>query len=408
MKRKFHESQIPDCLNEGDFVTLAASNFHEYQWGFQQGDSCISIVRKKKLQQIFSVSKYGSYSNTISLTLAGSNPVMYASVDQDCFDLVLSEGKFPFVPEITDRVGNALFVRLATKEGWYIRHSNYKIRADMLTDSDKPMAEDSLWIVQTVDFSDESASTVKSTPHSTDYLTPLLDRPLFAHIPDCFPDSEQSRAACDPLNDYIEELLILSKENPRSERVPGHRDHRYTGKVVSYPLQGAGGMGMDAKATAISTFRPDGHLTEDLKHRIEQATTVKSRGGTKSFIKLPEPVAKIIQKLERVALSNMRRMKMFGMIKRRSFELELGFCEWVTLPNGSEIVPHRDGGNDCDVAAIFAIRNEADVTVEGTTVRLGEGQMYLFEPQKYTHSVSVPFKEGPRHVVALRFFRTYN
>ena len=98
-------------------------------------------------------------------------------------------------------------------------------------------------------------------------------------------------------------------------------------------------------------------------------------------------------------------MKMFGLTNRREFELELGFCEWVHLPEGSEISPHRDGGSDCDVAAIFGIRNKALCTVEGTPIVLDTGNMYIFEPQKYVHSVGKPLEQGPRIVVALRFFR---
>jgi hypothetical protein len=167
--------------------------------------------------------------------------------------------------------------------------------------------------------------------------------------------------------------------------------------VIAYLLQGAGGMSMDAQATAISTFPPGGNVPEYLVSRIEEATTVKSRGG--------DDVSDILARLRRCAKSQMKRKRMFGMVPKARFDLELGFCEWITLPQGSEIIPHRDGGNDCDVAAIFALYNSAYVTVEGTQVRLDPGHMYIFEPQKYTHSVSKPIYEGPRHAVALRFFR---
>jgi len=331
-------------------------------------------------------------------------------IEEDSSEAILGPNRCPFIPEVTDCIGTTVFVKLQTKDGKYLRHSNYLIRADEYCENDRPLLQDSMWVFkkrQGRSIASWPISTAPSTPHST-ACQPLLDRPLFIHVDKCFKDEDMSRRICKEMDDYIETYLLKSKEKPRSERIPGAHSDDCQHKGVIYSLQGAGGMSMDARATAISTYRPDGEMSEHLRDRIEQATTVRSRGGVQTFLTLPDPIAKTVSRLEKMALARMKKMKMFGMITRRSFELTLGFCEWVTLPHGSDIVPHRDGGNDCDVAAIFAFKNQADVTVEGTTVRLGPGQMYIFEPQKYTHSVSKPIQEGPRHVIALRFFRTYN
>jgi hypothetical protein len=304
--------------------------------------------------------------------------------------MVLSAGRTSFRFEEVDTIGNKVVVRLCTKEGYYVRHSNYLLRVDPRNDEcDKPWAEDTLWILEHV--SPNLVGATSPTPIKESEQS--FSRPLFIHIKDCISNSAPSIDHVGIFREFIWKLMDELVVSARSNK-----------KTISYPLQGAGGMGMD-KATAISMARPGPPLSDDLKRRVESATTVKSRGGVSSFLTPTEEIAKSIVVLARIAMREMKRLKMFGLNSRRDFDLELGFCEWVHLPHGSEIVPHRDGGSDCDVAAIFCIQNRADCTVESTTITLDEGDMYIFEPQKYMHSVSCPQLPGPRNAVALRFFR---
>ena len=76
------------------------------------------------------------------------------------------------------------------------------------------------------------------------------------------------------------------------------------------------------------------------------------------------------------------------------------------LPVGKEIKRHRDGGSDCDFAAVFCISGTAEVSLVDHRFILEEADMYVFEPQKYYHAVSKPFNGKPRYVVTLRYFYT--
>lgn len=119
--------------------------------------------------------------------MAGSQDRLYASVDEDTGELILCTSKSYFIPQITEMAGNALFVKLATSDGRYLRHSNYKMRANAFKDS-----ADSVWIIMSVDNVDESGGTVASSRGSVSVSTPLLDRSLYVHIEHCFPEGRQS------------------------------------------------------------------------------------------------------------------------------------------------------------------------------------------------------------------------
>lgn len=327
------------------------------------------------------------------IATGGANDGDYISIDDESLELMLSESRTLFFAEIHDAAGENLLMRLRTKDNLYVRHANYILRVDKRTENDRPWEEDSLWWVKF------HGKSLKSDENIVEHRVNRGDRfrrPLFIHMRVPWKSMEDSRAVARLLEDYIESHLTNSSENTRIGNVPG--------LVKSYPLQGAGGM-ESARAMAVSMLRPGQPVSESLKNRIEEASTVKSRGGMASFVNPPSEVSRTIQNLSSAALREMKRMRMFGLISRRAFDLELGFCEWVILPPGSEIVPHRDGGNDCDVAAIFCVRNRSDCTVEGTTITLDTAEMYVFEPQKYTHSVGKPQLPGSRLIIALRFFR---
>jgi len=412
MKRKYRLTESIVEPKNGDHLFIRSCNYPEYAWGLVEGARTLSIVKQKNRQIHMRLSCTSLGLKSTSLSIVPSTSRLNVEVDQDSSEVTLGASKAHFVLEILESFNESSFIgRFVTKSGEYLRHSNYLLRVDSPDTNDHNLEEDSRWIVNIIQSSlDSATSTAPGTPNSVQSVEPVMHRPIFIHIEDCKSAFASASHAEDGLKlslgvlvEYLESCQKQATYNSRASRAatpsPGSQH------VISYLLQGAGGMSMDAQATAISTFPPNGEVPEDLVSRIEEATTVKSRGGVKSFLKLPEDVSSIITRLGRFAKSHMKRKRMFGMVPKSRFDLELGFCEWITLPHGSDIIPHRDGGNDCDVAAIFALYNSAHVTVEGTRVQLDPGQMYIFEPQKYTHSVSKPLFEGPRHAVALRFFR---
>lgn len=385
-------------INDGDFVSLMSMNFPSFMWGFRPGDSCLSIIRPKKYHQLFEVVYTTPAGKSVYLRASGgSNDGSWLSLDEDSSEIILSQAKTPFVPEFINILGTKYLVRIRTKEHMYIRHSNYRLRGDKPSTSDHPWMEDSLWLLTSV--IPDTVSTAPPSPVSPKEGAVGFNRSLFIHVPSCFSDPIERETNVSIFHNFIQTHL--------SEAVCVSRVAKDVEKATSYSLQGAGGMGMsEAGASAISMMRPGPVVSDELMARIEAATTVKSRGGMQSFSHPTPEVSAILRKLASLALREMKSRRMFGMVPSRKFKMELGFCEWVSLPNGSEIIPHRDGGNDCDVAAIFCFHNVADCTVEETTITLEEGGMYIFEPQKYVHSVGKPQLSGPRHVVALRFFRT--
>ena len=376
-------------FQENDSVRISSVTFPDYSWGFRNSDSWLSIVRVKPIKRVFQLC-VGS-SGLVSIKLDSVD--LWVGVDEDSRQLVLVSRKSTFGMEVVETVNDSKqIVRFTTNGKQYVRHSNYKLRTDP-NDHDRSLFEDSLWLLSRVD-----PTTVLPLPERWEIMT---SRALFIHIPECSSKQFNSEQAAAKLESFLNNHLVQASD-PKSRR------NLAEDRVIKYPLQGAGGMSMQASAMALSMSPDCGEIAGYLRSRIEQATTVKSRGGIPSFIKPTEEVATLVRRLSSIALMHMKRKKMFGMVTQRDFELELGFCEWVILPSDREIVPHRDGGNDCDVAAIFAIANEADVSVEDVTVRLKRAQMYIFEPQKFTHSVSKPLGEGDRQVIALRFFRTYH
>lgn len=411
MKRKDISSYPAPKLRHGDQISVRSCNYPDYYWGIRHGDRSLSIVKQKNRQANFRLLCSTAGLKSVSLNFIAAADVSFVCVDEDSSEVTLGFSKSTFTIDVLDSFAETSFIgRFVTKSGEYLRHSNYLLRVDPRDEQDFNLEEDSRWIITVTSSVTESVvSTAPGTPNSIQSAShvPELRRPIFIHIEDCKAALSNAGAelgyCLNTLVQYLESQLTLATSNRRFSRAETTTE---TGqRVIRYLLQGAGGMSMDAKAMAISTFPPGGSVPGYLIARIEEATTVKSRGGVNSFLTLTDEVARLISFLARFAFSHMKRKRMFGMVPKSRFDLELGFCEWITLPHGSEIIPHRDGGNDCDVAAIFALYNSAVVNVEGTEVQLDPGQMYIFEPQKFTHSVSRPLLEGPRHVVALRFFR---
>ena len=397
-KRKFEDAREEPVYEDGDCVRISSLNCSPLAWGFKGCAIRLSIVGIKSHHQIFRLKK--SSASGKSFYLAAVGPLVdgkWLTVETDSRDVILSHDRTLFYFEVIEIVGCHQIVRICTKDKFYVRHANYFLSADPERVSDRPWAEDTQWLMTRISPDNVSTAPPSPTALSERKETAVFNRPLFIHLESCFADKADEEQALSILYEFIHCHIVDSAEKPR------HSPE----KTLSYLLQGAGGMGMRAAdASAISMTRPGPAVSSQLKVRIEEAITVKSRGGVASFIKPTNDVADIVSKLAAVAIREMKRLRMFGMVSRREFELELGFAEWVTLPNGSEIVPHRDGGNDCDVAAIFCFHNRSQCTVEGTSITLREGQMYIFEPQKYFHSVGKPQDTGPRHVIALRFFRT--
>ena len=391
MKRKCPPSTGQEVLNElSGVVAFTSFNFQKFAWGFQPSAAHLTIIRNQASHQPFEVITSGKSSFYLR-AVGGPSNGDYLLVDADSKELILSRDRSCFFMEVCDIVGTNLLVRIRTRDMLYIRHSNYILRADERSSTDRPWEEDSLWWVRLAGRIDENSPKPETEERR-------FNRPLFIHMKTPLATQENSVKLSQLLETYISLELSESSGNNRISNL-AHG-------IKSYPLQGAGGMG-EARAMAVSMFRPGKPVSESLQHRIESATTVKSRGGMASFTRPPDEVSDAVRRLSVAALREMKRMRMFGLVSRRSFELELGFCEWVLLPHGSEIVPHRDGGNDCDVAAIFCVRNKSECTVEGTSIELDRGEMYIFEPQKYFHSVGKPQFPGPRIILALRFFRVH-
>lgn len=376
---------------DGVVVDFTSFNFSPLSWGIKVGSPCIRIIRNTSCHQKFKVMHHSSSTKMFGLKAVGGNGNgLWLFLEPDSRELILGQDRTTFKFELVDVMGDQKFLlRLCTKEKLYVRHSNYLLRADPEKSTDKPWSEDSLWFLRIID--SISDTTAASTPIGEN--PQICHKPLFIHKQNCFSTRDALTESLSVLGDFVDDAIFQ-----------GNSHSRLSKGMLPYSLQGAGGSGM-AKATAISMLRPGLDVSEDLQRRIEAASTVKSRGGMKSFSRPSPAVARCIDYLSRIAIKEMKRMKMFGLTNRREFELELGFCEWVNLPEGSEISPHRDGGSDCDVAAIFGIRNKAICTVERTPIVLDTGNMYIFEPQKYVHSVGKPLEPGPRIVVALRFFR---
>ena len=399
MKRKYEAPDGKIISFDGSIAKISSMNYPGHAWGFRSGGTQLSIQRSNKFQQVFRFISSGRAENSYYIqSFGGTFSGLWLFIDESDSELILSEDRSIFKASFIDIVADKLLVRFATKDNQCIRHSNYLLRADTHSPTDRPWIEDSEWMISFL--SEEEIPTAPSTPSNIirEVASLQFHRPLFIHIQECWKDPFVRELRLRALLDCVDTCILSSQQ--------GSRISKEGSRVMSYPLQGAGGMAANtAGATAISMLRPGSPVDEHLKRRIEEATTVHSRGGLKSFVIPSAEISDIVKDLSKQALAEMRRMKMFGLVKNRTFDLELGFCEWVSLPEGCEILPHRDGGNDCDVAAIFCIHNKAECTVEGTTFMLDEGQMYIFEPQKYTHSVGTPLLPGPRHVVALRFFR---
>lgn len=171
---------------------------------------------------------------------------------------------------------------------------------------------------------------------------------------------------------------------------------------VLYPLQGAGGM---ESAWAMDLVG-DKHLPKELIDRIESCSTMKQRGGVSQFAPTTPEVTKVIHALRRQVVSKVAKAAVFGVTSRAYAKdcVYLGYCEFIELPGGKDIPPHRDGVNDCDFAAVFAIENSARVTVSGQTFTLNPGDSYCFQPSRQVHSVEKTDDGKPRLVVTLRFF----
>jgi hypothetical protein len=379
--------------NESLIYCFTSFNLESHSWGFKPGAYRLTVIRNQRYHQMF---KIESANNGYCFFKATGGPSAgdYLSVDPNSGEIILSRDKGYFRFELSDSIGNKQLVRIRTKDMRYLRHASYILRVDERSETDRPWAEDSLWWVSNILLPKEIENTNPNISFEDECMR--FRRPLFMHIQHCFESSLEKQKSLEVLRHYAGSL--------HSGKLRKHEDSTATRSILSYPLQGAGGMG-EARASAISTYRPKTVISVELKARIESASTVRSRGGVESFLKTPPAVSEIIRKLGIRCLREIRRMGMFGLVSRRDFELELGFCEWVTLPSDSEIVPHRDGSNDCDVAAIFCIQNKAVCQVEDTCITLDEGEMYIFEPQKYVHSVGKPLNPGSREVVALRFFR---
>jgi hypothetical protein len=400
MKRKFDQSEVKISKLDGSIAKISSMNYPDYAWGCRSRGSQLSIVRGKKCHQYIRFVSTGRSENSFYLqSYGGKFDGYWVFVDESSSELIFAESRSLFKAIVLEFIGDRVLIRIGSDDNRYIRHSNYLLRTDEHSLFDRPWREDTEWLISFV--GKHELPTAPPTPDGIrEDSIQQFHRPLFIHIQEVSSDPVLRELRLKVLLDCIESSILYSNEVSRISKDPV--------RVVCYPLQGAGGMGMIASgATAISMLRPGKPVSEMLRRRIEDATTVNSRGGMKSFVDPSDDISEIISDLSSLAVTEMKRMKMFGLVKNRNFDLELGFCEWVTLPEACEILPHRDGGNDCDVAAIVAVSNMAHCTVEGTRFLLEEGQMYIFEPQKYTHSVGTPLFPGPRHVLALRFFKVF-
>ena len=256
----------------------------------------------------------------------------------------------------------------------FIRHSNYLLSASPIPSFNHSNFElDCSWLICPAG----SQSTIADISNLT-RLHLFLPKPL--------PDATR----CSVLLDFI---------NSKGIDVSGRRSRKPDGYV--YDLQGAGAMD---GASALDVASPHGPLSLEMVKRIEACSTLSQRGGVENFTVAEGEAKELLRYLSDYAAKHVIKSKVFGSLTYDDFTL--GFCEFIMLPVGKEIKRHRDGGSDCDFAAVFCISGTAEVSLVNSRFVLEEADMYVFEPQKYYHAVSKPFNGKPRYVVTLRYFYT--
>jgi hypothetical protein len=151
--------QVDECM------TLMSMNFQGLSWGFRPGGRCLSIIRAKKYHQTFrAVHTNSSAASLYFQAVGGPSEDLWLSLDEDSSKVNLSKSGALLTLEDGELVGSKYLTRLRTKDDLYIRHSNYRLRADKQSSSDRQWKLDSSWFLCLVPA--DSVSTAPCTPRS--------------------------------------------------------------------------------------------------------------------------------------------------------------------------------------------------------------------------------------------------
>ena len=362
-------------IQEGHVFEFLSTNYSGHAWSAKFGASKdVRIMTTRKNRLVFKL--HASRSNGVYQMELDTSPGVYLCVSEEgslALDSYGKEQRFLFTIEVFDDENKSLMnvkVRPALFPKTYVRHSNYLLRADV--ESGVSFESDSTWLLHAIP---------KKIPCALFDASSFVRRHHFVVEPLGGETENAHGILCNFAENCFGEMTTLRR------RVGTESSH-----AVVFQLQGAGGMASAAAFDVASPFP----LNKGMQERIERCIALKKRGGINKFVKAPENVAEILKKLTQVARAESRRF--FTGVRK----FELGFCEFIYLPANMEISPHIDGGNDCDWAAVFSIKGSSQVTVAGDSFYLQPGNMYLFQPQKYMHSVAPPTEQ--RLVVTLRFF----
>jgi hypothetical protein len=244
-------------------------------------------------------------------------------------------------------------------------------------------------------FDDDSAESGSEFFFDSQWIFRKISARKISRVPD-FRQSRPTTVVRGILGERTEKVIgkIMEISSFLSQR------HSRHDPAPIYELQGTA-MGGGARAVDFANPRTAGRYPEWLRRKIEAAGTVRARGGVAKFATLPEGEAKeAIISLD----DEIRKL-----VSKKKYivnqDYELGFIELIHTPPGAEIARHKDGVNDCNFAANYALISSAQVSVEKKNFLLRPGDLYLFQPQEQEHAVGVPQdRVFGRYILSFRYF----
>ena len=221
MKRKNTEVGSVPQINNGVELIIRSFNYPDYEWGHKCTDRCLSIVKRKDQRMSFRLSMTSAGLKSVSLSVHTVTDRYNVEIDEDSLEVVLGSVRSHLSIEVLETFSDTAFIgRFVTKSGFWLRHSNYLLRADPPDANDRNLEEDSRWIFSLVRAVCESPeSTAPGTPNSVTSMPPPLTmtRPIFIYVPDCQAclsrgrtDDHSSKHAIQVMVEYLESLLELS------------------------------------------------------------------------------------------------------------------------------------------------------------------------------------------------------
>ncbi|KAF4756394.1 hypothetical protein FOZ62_031536 [Perkinsus olseni] len=393
-----------DILSHGAVVNVQSVNYPDLAWGVDRTKKQLKIVSRVRGKGVLTLKVVRSSSNprAIAFRLVTQSDIYVAvhkaeghltlrrqpnpkSLQPQCWFLVVARG--------SGDPGYVLQALGSSGEREFVRHCNYWLQCDAPPDpqshSRAVYEGDTAWLFVNAEscrdrLGDLWMHVVAPKPYEKIEAQIVKCRAVFG---------DDSENACRELERVVDGCDIESS---------------------GYEAQGAGAMPGVAGVMFASPLE-DEEISEELMERVGTAGPLKRRGGIKTFKNMndinPEAVpfirqidARVRQLLGERNSTNIRRM---GLAKEGQWrqKLKLCFLEFIHMAAGSKgMARHRDGGNDSDLTALFCIRGSAECKVENEHFVLNEGDMYIFEPHKYFHSVGPPMHDKRRIAVACRYF----